>query len=246
MTEAIVAEAQVEPGMQVLDIASGTGEPAISIAALLRETGRVVATDLSPAPLQIAEQRAVERGLGNIEFVPADVHQLPFPNGTFDRITSRLGVMFFADLPRALGEMHRVLKPGGRASLLAWGTMQQPYFDSTLGTILRLLPELQLPPSGLNMFKFGEPGTLSTALRSAGFAGAHEQNQQTPWNWPGTPAELWEWFRSVTVPFEPLLRAIPVEQQSHVDAEVIAALRRYYDGQEVQFLASIALASATR
>jgi len=244
MTDVIVADAQVEAGMRVLDVASGSGEPAISIAALLRGTGRVVATDISPGPLKIGEQRARERDLNNIEFVAADVQQLPFPDDSFDRVTCRLGVMFFPDLPRALGEMHRVLKPGGRVSLLAWGAINQPYFDSTLGTILRLLPELKLPESGLRMFKFAEAGALSAALRHAGFPISGETVRDVPWNWPGTPEDLWAWFRAVTVPFQPLLQAVPEERQSVVDAQVIAALRRRYNGHEVCFSASIVLASA--
>jgi ubiquinone/menaquinone biosynthesis C-methylase UbiE len=244
MTEAIVAEAQVQAGMQVLDIASGSGEPAISLAALLGGTGRVVATDISPGPLKIAEQRARERGLNNMEFVPADVQQLPFSDGVFDRATSRLGVMFFPDLPRALREIRRVLKPGGRVSFLAWGAMRQPYFDATLGSVLRLLPELKLPESGLRMFQFAEAGVLSGALQQAGFHDAREIFQEVPWNWPGTPEDLWEWFRAVTIPFQSLLQAIPVERQDEVNAQVIDVLRRYYNGREVEFAASIVLAVA--
>jgi ubiquinone/menaquinone biosynthesis C-methylase UbiE len=133
MTQAIVEAASVQPGMRVLDIACGTGEPAISLAALLAGGGDVVGVDISPAPLKIAEDRAAQRGLANIIFQQADAHHLPFAESSFDCITSRLGVMFFSDLPRALSEMHRVLKPAGKAILLVWGPMDQPYFKRLLG-----------------------------------------------------------------------------------------------------------------
>ncbi len=245
LTETIVAEGHIEPGMIVLDIASGSGEPAISVATLLNGTGRVVATDISPAPLKVAEQRACERGLTNIEFHVADVHQLPFADATFDRVLCRQGVMFFADLPRALGEIRRVLKPGGRLTLLAWGPMQQPYFETTIGTILRMFPEFTPPAYALTMFKFGERGTLASALREAGFASVEEDLRELPWNWPDTPEELWAYFQEVTVPFKPLFEAIPMARRDEVKAQVLQALRDRYDGREVKFNAAVVLASAT-
>jgi ubiquinone/menaquinone biosynthesis C-methylase UbiE len=246
MTEAIVAEAQVAPGMHVLDVASGTGEPAISIATQLRGSGRVVATDLSAEPLKVGQQRARERGLTNVEFTPADVHQLPLDAAIFDRVTCRLGVMFFADPARAFREIHRVLKPGGRATLLAWGPIQQPYFETTIGTVLRCIPGTALPASGAAMFKFGQRDALSAALRSAGFATVEEKFSDVPWNWPDTPEELWAYFQEVTIPFKPLLQAIPPERRSEVDAEVLRQFRDRYDGRAVNFTANVVLASATK
>jgi ubiquinone/menaquinone biosynthesis C-methylase UbiE len=244
MTEAIVREAQVAPNMRVLDVACGTGEPAISIATELNGTGEVVAADISPEPLKIGEARARERGLNNIRFQQADVHHLPFADGSFDRVTSRLGAMFFADLPKALREVCRVLKPGGRAILLAWGAMEQPYFDTTIGAILRTLPELQLPASGANMFKFGAPGVLPAAMRAAGFAAVDESFTQVPWNWPGTPEELWEYFREVTIPFKPLFETIPPGRREEVDAAVLHALHERFRDSQVEFEAEIVIVSA--
>jgi ubiquinone/menaquinone biosynthesis C-methylase UbiE len=246
LTQTIVAEARVEPGMQVLDIASGSGEPAISVATLLNGTGHVVATDVSPAPLKVAEQRAGERGLRNIEFRPADVHQLPFPDATFDRVLCRLGVMFFSEPPCAFGEIRRVLKPRGRATLLAWGPMQQPYFETTIGTLLEMLPELTPPQSALAMFKFGKRDTLAALLREAGFASVEEDLWELPWNWPDTPEELWNYFREVTIPFRPLFDAIPIDRRDDVNAQVLQVLRNRYDGHEVKFNATVVLASAIR
>ncbi len=245
MTEAIVAEAKVEPGMQVLDVACGTGEPAISIALLLKGTGLVVGTDISPAPLKIAAQRARERSLGNVRFQQADVHSLPFADGSFDRVTCRLGIMFFSDLARALREMRRVLKPSGRVTLLAWGPMQQPYFESTVGAILRVVPGSALPASGRQMFRFGEAGVLATALEEAGFCSIEEEFRVVPWSWPGTPEEVWDYFQEVTVPFKPLIEAIPKAQREKVNAEALETIRRYYDGAQVNFTATICLASAS-
>lgn len=246
LTEAIVAEAKVERGMRVLDVASGSGEPAISIATLLAGTGTVIATDISSQPLELARERARQRGLTNVEFRTADVHDLGFEEGSFDRVTSRLGVMFFADPARAFREMCRVLKPGGRATMLAWGTYQQPYFQTTIGTILQMLPDAALPASGAAMFKFGEPGTLTDALRPAGFAQVDERTQTLPWTWPGTPEEVWEYFQEVTIPFKPLFQAVPDGQRKEIDAAVIQAIRRFYLDGEVRFSATVVLASATK
>jgi len=58
--------------------------------------------DISSGPLRVATERARQHDLSNVRFQEADVHRPPFPEGSFDRITSRLGVMFFADLPRCL------------------------------------------------------------------------------------------------------------------------------------------------
>jgi ubiquinone/menaquinone biosynthesis C-methylase UbiE len=243
MTEAIVREAQVEPGMRVLDMACGTGEPAISIATRLNGTGEVVGVDISPEPLKIGKGRARERGLTNIRFQQGDVQQLPFEDAIFDRITCRLGVMFFADLPRALREMRRVLKTGGRATLLAWGKMEQPYFETTIGTILRTLPELQLPASGKNMFKFGDRAVLADAMRAGGFSPVEENFTSVPWNWPGKTEDLWAYFQEVTVPFKPLFEAIPAERRDEVNSRVLDALRGRYHNNQVQFDAEILIAS---
>src|SRR6266699_4418602 len=77
VTDALVEYAQPKPGMKVLDLASGTGEPAISIASRVGPEGHATAMDLSPELLEIAESRARERGLTNFSIQQADAHHLP-------------------------------------------------------------------------------------------------------------------------------------------------------------------------
>ena len=119
VTEALVEYAQPLPGMQVLDLASGTGEPAITLASSVGTTGHVTALDLSAGLLEIAEQRARTRGLTNFSTQQADAHSLPFPDNSFDLATSRFGVMFFAEPRAALQELRRVLRTEARACFLA-------------------------------------------------------------------------------------------------------------------------------
>ena len=254
-TQALVEAARIVPGLRVLDLACGSGEPAISIAELLRKpapnfdkcgtnTGSVVGIDMAAAPLEMARERARARGLENVEFLQGDVHSLPFADAGFDRVTSRMGVMFFADFPRALKEMRRVLGPGGRVALLAWGPMEQPYFEATVGTLRRLRPKLQIPPEARAMFKFGEAGTLSRALREAGFGAVTEELRRPRWDWHGSPEELWEYFCGVTVPFRSLLNE--VRDDSEAIGAVLAALHGRFDGEYVRFEAQMVLATAEK
>ncbi|MGI9102885.1 MAG: class I SAM-dependent methyltransferase [Terriglobales bacterium] len=244
-TEAIVELAQPRPGMQVLDVASGTGAPALQMARSVVPGGRVVATDLSPEPLNIAAERARERGLQNITFQTADVHKLPFPDESFDLVTSRCGVMFFADLPRALVEIRRVLRLDGRLAVLAWGPMEQPYFQST-GTILMRHTGAALPPKAKEIFKFGERGTLAQALRDAGFRRVEEHLRTVPWVWTASIEELWEYFQAATVPFRPVLEQVRTEQMEAIQRDVHAAFAKFWDGEKVNMTADFVLVAGRK
>lgn len=244
-TDALLDIAQPRPGMQVLDVACGSGAPALPIARLIAPTGHVTATDITPDPLLIAAERARERGLTNITFQRADAQALPFEGARFDLVTCRFGVMFFPDLARALGEMHRVLRPGGRVALLAWGPFEQPYFGCTAAVVMRHTGAA-LPPSAQAMFKFAAPGTLAAALRQAGFRDAEDETRSVPWTWPETVAELWGYFQAVTIPFRPLLEQIRPEQHDAVTRDVHAALQHFWDGKQVNLTAQVVLASAVR
>jgi ubiquinone/menaquinone biosynthesis C-methylase UbiE len=242
-TRALVEEARIVPGLHVLDVASGTGEPAISIATALNGTGRVLATDISEAPLELARQRAEQRSLANIEFQIADAMALPFEDGTFDRITSRLGVMFFPDAKRAISEFQRVLKPKSQVSVLAWGPMDQPYFSSTIDVVQRLL-QVDLPASGLKMFKFGDPKSLHELYANAGFTNIDSRIVDLEWTWPGTAEDVWDYFQDVTVPFKPLLDQIPEARRPEIDAAVVNEITRYRHGECIRFGAQFVFATA--
>jgi SAM-dependent methyltransferase len=245
-TEALVEYACPVPAMRVLDLASGTGEPAITLATRVGPQGHVTALDLSQDLLEIAEKRARSRRLENFSRQKGDAHSLPFPEDNFDLGTSRFGVMFFRDPEKALGELRRVLRPGARACFLAWGSFDQPYWKSMMGAVHRHVGGPLLPPDGPNPFRFAEPGSLSETLRLAGFESVEEQTVKLPWAWPGPPDEVWQQMKAVAVPFRPMLDRVPAERWPEIDAEVSREVARYFDGEKIAFGAEVILASGRK
>jgi len=246
VTEALVEYAQARPGMRVLDLASGTGEPAISIAMRVGSQGHVTALDLSADLLEIANDRAQQRGLQNFSTQQADAHALPFPDGSFDLATSRFGVMFFRDVGLALRELRRVLQDQARACFLAWGPLEQPYWQTMMGIVHGHVGGPLLQPGGPDPFRFAAPGSLSAELTAAGFREVHEETKTLPWTWPGTPQEVWEQARAVSVPFRPMLDRVPENLWPQINSEVLAAIGRYVKGENIEFGASVVLASGRK
>jgi SAM-dependent methyltransferase len=246
VTEALVEYAQPRPGMQVLDLASGTGEPAITLASRIGPTGHVVALDLSVDLLAIAAERARQRGFTNVSTQQGDAQSLPFPDKRFDLGTCRFGVMFFSDVECALRQLHRVLKPGARACFAAWGPKEQPYFASSIGIVHRHVGGPLLAQGGPDPFRFSRSGSLSEALQKSGFATTHEETRTVPWTWPGPVEEGWEQQQAIATPFLPLLKRVPTEKWPEINAEVHAALRKYEDAGAIKFGATIVLASGQK
>jgi SAM-dependent methyltransferase len=246
VTEAVVACADPQPNMRVLDLASGTGEPAITIAKRIAPTGHVTALDLSTDLLAIAAERARQHGLTNFTTQQADAHQLPFPDEQFDLATSRFGVMFFADIQRALSELRRVLKPGARACFAVWGSKDQPYFASTIGVVHRHVGGPFLQANGPDPFRFSRPGSLSAALSQGGFSSVHEETRTVPWTWPGPPEEAWEQQRAIATPFLPMFNRVPPEAWPKINDEVHAAVRRHEKNGAIEFGATIVLGSGRK
>ncbi|SMB98883.1 Methyltransferase type 11 [Hymenobacter roseosalivarius DSM 11622] len=113
MGDEIIQALGIKPTDTVLDIAAGTGEPGLTIAALT-SSGKVVITDLAAGMLEVARDKARKKGITNYETVVCDVSELPFADATFDAVSCRFGFMFFPDMLLAAKEMARVLKPGGK------------------------------------------------------------------------------------------------------------------------------------
>jgi len=118
---ALLALASPAEGEQVLDIACGTGLVSLEAARAVGPRGRVLGIDLSERMVDAAERRARDLGLSNCSFSRMDAEMLALPNASFDVVLCALGLMYMPNPERALREMSRVLRPGGRLSLAVWG-----------------------------------------------------------------------------------------------------------------------------
>ena len=241
VTAAVLEAAQLRSGMQVLDLASGVGDPALSIAEAVGPSGHVTATDLGPGMIAFAEELAKKKGLGNIDFRVADVEALPFPDGSFDVVSCRFGVMFFPEQVKAFRECRRVLKRGGRVAFVVWGKREQPFLGTTIGVLMKYV---EAPP--LDAFMFGERGLLRRRLEEAGFSDVREEVRTVTGHWKGTPEEYWQQFTEVAAPFRPLVAKLTPETRAKAEAEIFAGLGKLSSGDELSMPLEIVVGTGIR
>jgi ubiquinone/menaquinone biosynthesis C-methylase UbiE len=159
--------AGVRADMRFLDVAAGSG--ALSIPAT-RLGAQVLATDLSPIMLEHLDARAREEGL-DIATRVMDGHALELEDDTFDVAGSQFGVMLFPDMPRGIGEMARVTKPGGRVLMNVYGDPHEiEFFGFFVGGIQSVVPSFDGPPMDPPPlpFQLADPARLRQELAAVG------------------------------------------------------------------------------
>jgi SAM-dependent methyltransferase len=207
------------PGVRLLDVASGPGYVA---AEALRRGARVTAVDFSAAMVT-----AVREAHPLIDASEADAEDLPFESASFDAVTCNYGLLHFGRPERALAEMRRVLRAGGRAGATVWAP---PHQAVAFGLILdavaahgRADPGL---PSGPPFFRFSDPAEFARALRAAGFVEPTVAHVHQVWHLPSVDA-LFAAMREGTVRTAGLLAAQRAEAQRAIRQALHAAARPY-------------------
>jgi ubiquinone/menaquinone biosynthesis C-methylase UbiE len=170
-TDAMIAMGGVAEGSRVLDVAAGAGDQTLELAERVGPAGTVVATDLSPVIVALAQSRARRAGLDHVYCRVADGEDLPVAAASFDAAVCRLGLMLFPDPLQGLREMHRALRPGGRLCTIVFSRPERnPCLAILTATALRHAgmpardPE---EPGGL--FSLGRPGCIDALCHAAGF-----------------------------------------------------------------------------
>ena len=171
VTKRMLELSGITVGSHVLDIASGTGEPALSAAKMVGDAGKVIGTDLTEAMLDVAWDKAEQQGLKNITFQCADAEKLDFSDISFDVVTMRWGLMFMPNPDACLAQAYRMLKPHGRISLACWSVPDKNPFVSILMQVLaRYMDVPKVEPRAPGIFAFADPDYLRETMEAAGFA----------------------------------------------------------------------------
>lgn len=208
---------------KLLDVCTGSG---ILAAAALKRGADVTGLDFSDAFLAMALQN-----VPGAEFRHGDAQALPFEDESFDAVVCGYGVIHVPDPGKALAEMARVLKPGGRAAVSVWDA---PTPDNGLGAVygaIKAHGDLGVPlPHGPDFFQFSTPDTMTAALESAGLSGIETASVPQYWEL-ADPASLIDALLESAVRVRALLLGQTDEVRQVIEKATAAAISRFeFDG----------------
>ncbi|PTL82227.1 class I SAM-dependent methyltransferase [Vitiosangium sp. GDMCC 1.1324] len=235
VSERMLDLACLRPGMRVLDVASGMGEPSLRAAQRVGPSGFVLGTDLAGGMLEVAREKARALALSNIEFRVADAETLEVPAQSFDAATVRWALMYMPRPERALERLWRALRPSGRLVCACWaGPEQVEYWSLPRRTLARFCPPP--PPAGPDapgVSRFSDPERLRPLLARSGFAMEHAESMHVPVMEAADGAGVVRWIRELGGPVAKLVEGLPPEAQRAWEAEVARECEHHRTGGKV-------------
>ncbi len=220
-SDAMLDMAGIVPGASVLDVAAGAGDQTLDIAQRIGPQGRVLATDLSPGILALAQKNARQAGFNNVQTQVVDGEDLQVEPASFDAVVCRLGLMFFPDPLQGLHGMHRALRPGGRICAMVFSRPERnPCIGILMSTALRYagLPARDpFQPGGL--LSLGKPGLADELFRAAGFQNVATTALDAPFRMP-TANHYLNFIRSSASPIQQILGRLAPDAAAAAWAEM--------------------------
>jgi enediyne biosynthesis protein CalE5 len=245
VNDRLVELATVRAGNRVLDIATGSGEPALTAARIVGRSGRVVAVDMSPGMLAIARERIDAAGLHNVEVIESDAESLNLDASSFDAVLCRWGLMFMPDLDGVIRAMHRALKPGGRFATAVWSVADKVPMLGLAREAIRRITGIVPPPNAPDPTKLADTSILERALGGAGFRDIAFERLIVTFEFPS--ADAFADFRSQIGGTRATLSKMPAEVARRVREAVVASAQQYASADGVVRLSNEAICfSATR
>jgi len=166
----MVEQLDLQPGQQVLELACGPGDTGFLAAELVRPGGTLVSSDAAMAMLGVAQGRARDLGISNVEFKRLELEWIDLPTASVDAVLCRWGLMFAFDPAASMQEVRRVLRPGGKLALAVWDLPERnPWATIPTRALVELGHEEPPDPSAPGMFVLADSVRLRELLESAGF-----------------------------------------------------------------------------
>jgi ubiquinone/menaquinone biosynthesis C-methylase UbiE len=228
VSDRLVELAHIKPGDRVLDIATGSGEPAITAARKVGANGSIVATDQSPAMLELARERAAAIGLSNIKFVETGAEALDV-EGNFDAAICRWGLMFVPDLDAAARSIAQKLKAGASFATSVWGAADKVPLICTGDEQVRALANLPAPPpEAPSPIKLADTRPLEKALANAGFKDVRVEPINVRFEFD-SPQAFTEQRRAMSTPFRMMLEKQTPDLQRKILGAMNNAASKFAD-----------------
>lgn len=247
ITEALVEDGQIGGGHTVLDIATGPGEPALTVASLVGPEGKVCGVDPIPEMVAAARREASRVGLQNVEFAVGFADQLPHPANMFDAVISRFGIMFFPSPVDGVREMLRVLKPEKRLAVAVWHFAERNPFHYSLSRVMdRYVHSPPPEPDALDAFRFAEPGKLRKVFAEAGVAESTERLVRFAIETPVPAEDYWTLRIEMSDKLRGKIRALSERQVAEVKRQGLESLREYSTGRGMSFPAEVLIVSGAK
>jgi ubiquinone/menaquinone biosynthesis C-methylase UbiE len=204
----------------VLDLASGTGEPALGAAQRVGASGSVLGLDFVEEMLDFAREKALARGLTNVEFRCGDAECLESPT-PFDAALIRFGLMFLPSPDAALARVRGVLKPGARIALACWAGPEANAWAALPMKVLRRHVDVPAPPPGATgLFAFADKARLAATLERASFADVRCTAVELTMADFASAAEYWAFTRELAGPIAAIYAGLDPSARAAVDAEI--------------------------
>ena len=247
VTERMLELAGITTGSQVLDIASGTGEPAISAAQLAGATGKVIGTDLTDEMLAYARSKAAVAGVSNIEFHCVDGETLDFEADSFDAITIRWGLMFMPAPASCLERAHNVMKQQARIAIACWSAPDKnPFVGLLMQTLGKYMDVPKPPPGTPGIFSMADPDRLRDVIASAGFRNIELEELEINVIEVDSGTAYWEVISDLAAPVMTLVNQLDDEARQDYIEEVIQAADICKHGDTLCMRGTTWLASAEK
>ena len=227
VTAALLDATDPQPGERVLELACGAGGTGLAAARRVAPGGEVVVSDVVPAMTAIAARRAAQLGLDVVRPRTLDLEAIDEPDGTYDVVLCREGLMFASDPARAVCEVRRVLRAGGRAGIAVWGPRERnPWLGLVLDAATETLGHPVPPPGRPGPFALEDRDRLAALLADAGFADVAVEEVATPLQ-ASSIDEWWSGRVAMAGPLERILAGLSEEARSAMQARAEAAVARY-------------------
>ncbi len=242
----LVADARVRTGMRVLDLGSGTGYPALLTAQTVGATGSVTGIDLAEQMLEAARRKAASLKLSNTTFQTGDVTTLPYEAASFDAVTTRFCLMFLPEIPKAVAEIARILKPNTWIAAAIWSAPEKnPYLKIPIDVIKQFADLPPPDPAAPGIFRLAKPDELAGILRQAGLTDIFEQEFLGDVRFLAGE----EYFSSlidIAAPIQNLWAKLGPAQQAEAKQRILHTANQYQTGSAIALPIAVRMVAARK